>query len=150
MLRSSLIILALIGSFSSVWAADDDDDGNSQNSCGRLHIQIGNALNQSCQLRSKQVIHGNLITSPPVLIAPGFSARFDMRQTFYGPDIILEYRCHGESISFSSQQNYCFMKAGKITGKVFTNGTKLRATYTAEPGSAFWGRPGLISWVISE
>lgn len=129
------------------WAKDKDDE--KPNDCGRLHVQIGNATSQPCQLIKTTLNHGKLVTSPPAVILPGYTERFDLTQTYYGPDIILEYQCQGHSLKFESQQNYCFLKAGQVSGVLYSIDPKLRASFTTENGSYYWSKPGLISWIIN-
>lgn len=119
------------------------------NDCARLHIQIGNASNTACQLISSKVIHGTLVSSPPAMIMAGFTERFDVTQTYRGPEIVLVYSCGGKRITVASQQNYCLLKAGDVSGRIIAADENIHATYTTENGSYYWGRPGLINWVLT-
>lgn len=142
MIRSLIFIFLTIFCV-SVWA------GNEKNDCGRLHIQIGNATKTACQLLKTKVIHGKLISSPPAMIPAGYTDRFDVFQTFSGPNVAVEYRCNGQQITLASAQNYCFLEAGQVNGSITERSGSLYATHTSENGSYYWGKPGLINWVIT-
>lgn len=119
------------------------------NDCGDFHIQISNISKNTCILTSQRVIHGTLITPPPTSIMPNDSKRFDMQQTFYGPSITLNYQCGDEIISFTSQQNYCYIEAGDIAGTITHPAPKnLNANFTALSGSFWWSKSGSINWQI--
>lgn len=142
--RYSYFIMASLFFSVTSWASDE-------NNCGRLHVQIANGTSSVCQLISSKIVRGILISSPPTAILPGDSKRFDMTQAFSGPNIILEYSCHNEHVIFESQQNYCFLQAGDITGTLLPPiNPYLQVTYTAETGSFFWSRPGIINWFIQD
>ena len=130
-------------SFNVAQAADSDND------CSSLHIQISNLTKEACILTSQNVIHGNLITPPPLSILPNDSKRFDMMQTGYGPSIRLSYQCGADIITFTSQQNYCFLEAGDITGTItHPLSDNVTASYKAIIGSYFWGMSGSINWEL--
>jgi hypothetical protein len=140
-----LISVCLIGcaTFTSAQAKDSD------NACGNFHLQISNLTNVACVLTSQVVIHGNLITPPPSSILPNDSKRFDMSQTVYGPAITLSYQCGAENISFTSQQNFCVLEAGDITGTILHPfPANINASSTALPGSYLWEKSGSINWTI--
>jgi hypothetical protein len=119
-------------------------------SCGDFHIQISNLTGETCVLTSQKVSHGNLSTPPPISIPSGDSKRFDMSQTeFYGPEIRLSYQCGSENISFVSQQNYCAMEAGNITGILLSPlPENINAYHAVLPGSYWWSKSGSINWEI--
>lgn len=132
-----------VGLGAPVWAERSHDE------CGRFHLQISNTTSNSCILTSIQVIHGNLITSPPSSIMPNDSKVFDMEQTIYGPSITLNYLCGEENISFKSSQKLCVLEAGDVTGEVLHPlPVNTNASYTAINGSYFWNKPGNIIWRI--
>ena len=117
--------------------------------CSDFHIQISNLTHAPCILTSQKVLHGNLITSPPMSILPNDSKRFDMSQSLYGPAIALSYQCGAEIITFTSQQNYCGLEAGDIKGNIsHPLPQNLTANYTALSGSYFWDKSGSINWSI--
>lgn len=121
------------------------------NYCSQLHLQITNLTKKACVLTNHNVIHGNLMTSPPMSILPNDSKRFDMMQTGFGPSITLSYLCGEETITFNSQQNVCILRAGNITGTIMPpvpNG--IYASYEAIPGSYFWDKPGSINWRLAD
>ncbi len=137
-------LIALVSStiLNSAYAGDT-------NGCAQLHLQITNLTNTACVLTNHAVIHGNLMTSPPMSILPYDSKRFDMMQTGFGPSITLSYQCGNEIISFNSQQNACVLKSGKITGIVLSPApVHIAASYEALEGSYFWDKPGSINWKI--
>ncbi len=140
-----LISVCILGSavLNSAQAANNP----SSNECGNFHIQISNQTNVACVLTSQKVIHGNLITPPPMSILPNDSKRFDMIQTVYGPSISLSYQCGSENITFTSKQNLCVFEAGDITGTILHPlPLNINASYTALSGSFLWGRSGSINW----
>lgn len=139
------VVITLIAS--PVLAAKTHDD--EPNNCERLHIQIGNVTSKACQLVKSKVNHGNLVSAPPATIPAGFTMQFDIKQSFKGPDIELQYQCDNETITFRSQQNYCFMKAGKISGSIISSTANIHGSYTKEEGSYYWSKPGFINWVFS-
>lgn len=119
------------------------------NNCSTFHIQISNLSGVPCILTSHRVIHGNLITSPPMSILPNDSQRFDMHQTIYGPAVSLSYQCGSENITFVSRQNLCYIQAGNVSGKILDPmPVDIRGIYTALPGSYFWSKAGSINWRI--
>ena len=123
--------------------------GDASNECKTFHIQVSNLTQHACVLISHRVFRGNLITPPPLSILSGDTKRFDMRQTVYGPTILLSFQCGPESISFISKQNACFLEAGSVTGELLPPlPINLNATYTALPGSYFWEKSGSINWKI--
>lgn len=124
------------------------DQNDNYNDCWRLHIQIGNATPSPCSLVQSKVIHGSLSSSPPSVIFPGMTERFDMHQTFRGPEIQLKYLCNGKQITFSSQQNYCLFRAGNIATQVISHDSAISAFTTTENGSYYWGKPGFVNWVL--
>lgn len=136
----ALIFLSSV-MITTAWAKDND--------CANFHIQISNSTKSACVLTSQKVEHGRLITSPPLSILPNDSKRFDMSQTLYGPAIMLSYQCGSEIITITSQQNYCFMEAGDISGNILHPlPQNLNANYAALTGSYYWGRSGSINWSI--
>lgn len=117
--------------------------------CGHLHIQIANTTFVSCVLTNQEIVHGYLISAPPAVIMQNDSKFFDMEQTGYGPSITLGYQCGSENISFTSQQNFCLVEAGDISGNLLHPlPENINATYTAETGSYLWNKPGNINWKI--
>jgi hypothetical protein len=122
------------------------------NNCVYLSVQISNNTNANCLLIDKQVMHGRMSanTQAPVLIQAGDSAYpFEMRQQIYGPDIVLTYECgEGNQISFESQQDFCILKAGEISGNVLYTTTNLAAKSTKDRGSYLWNRHGAINWLL--
>ncbi len=139
-----LLLCSII--FNPVFAADPETD------CGTLHIQISNLTDSICVLTSQRIVHGNLLTQPPLSIPPNDSKRFDMVQTpFYGPEVVLSYQCGNESITFTSEQNLCALEAGNITGTILSPMPRdIVGEYLALIGSYWWGKPGTISWKIEE
>lgn len=117
--------------------------------CGHFHLQIANLTKSACILTSQKVVHGNLISSPPTSIMPNDSKVFDMEQTYYGPSVILSYQCGEENITFKSQQNYCYLHAGNITGEVLDPQPVVnKISYKSVTGSYYWEKPGNINWEI--
>lgn len=118
------------------------------NGCESLEIQIGNATNAACRLISTNIIHGSLVSAPPAVILSGYTERFTIHQTVYGPHILLEYNCDNKRIKIKTQQNFCFLKAGKITTEtLYSAGVEAMATNI--PGSYLWDKPGFANWTFN-
>lgn len=121
------------------------------NDCAYLSVMISNNTDQNCELTAKNVVHGNMSSGSqvPELLPPHSSSHpFNLRQTVYGPDIVLTYQCGVDArITVESQQNVCYFSAGTITGNVYSH-LGMNASYTKEEGSAWWGRHGSISWKL--
>jgi hypothetical protein len=141
------IPLTYVAFFSYAYAGNHDKP----NQCSHLHIQISNQTSFPCTLSSRDLIHGNLDTPPPLSILSGDSKQFDLEDSaIYGPNIKLTYQCGSETISIKSQQNFCGLMAGNITGTLLQPQPKsITASYTAITGSHFWGKPGSINWSIT-
>lgn len=123
------------------------DAADTKSGCGHFHLQISNLTGVACILTNEKIIHGNLISSPPMIIMPNDSKTFDMEQTGLGPSIRLTYQCGDQSIAFTSQQNVCLIEAGDITGTLsHPLPLNLNASYTVFMGSYFWTKPGSINW----
>ena len=118
--------------------------------CGDFHIQIANMTPQACALTSQKVIHGNVISAPPMTIMPMDSKAFNMGQTGYGPEILLSYQCGDENITFKSKQTVCLMGAGNIIGRILDpKPIDHTISYQITEGSWLWDRPGNINWTIT-
>ncbi len=128
-------------------AAIAEDDSN----CGSLSLMISNNTTETCQLIQKDVKYGKISSSTqvPVLISPGNSSfPFEMQQLFYGPAIVLTYQCGNDhTITFESQQDYCFFSAGNINATVYS-AQSMSAKYQKDTGSSFWDRHGTINWTL--
>lgn len=146
MMQTKLKTIFLILTLIPLIAAAEDKQG--ENECGRLNIQIGNATKKPCRLSVYKVKHGKMLLAPPAVILPGYTERFDLKQTYHGPDIQLSYQCDKSAILFNSQQNYCLLKAGQIHAVVISKTPDIRARVTSERGSYYWGKPGLVSWIF--
>lgn len=149
MIKNSLIALSIASIlFGSSTAAIADEDFNN---CGFLSLMISNSTTETCQLIKKDVKYGKISSSTqvPVLIAPGHSSfPFEMRQLYYGPALILTYQCGNDhTITFESQQDYCYWSAGNINGIVYSV-ENMSATHQKDMGSALWNRHGTINWTF--
>ncbi len=121
------------------------------NYCQFLSVMINNRSPLNCELIAKDIKAGQMSSSTqvPGLISSGSSSYpFEMRQLFYGPDIVLTYKC-GEKrkITFESQQDICIFSAGNITG-IIHELVGLSAKHQTDQGSMMWNRHGAISWTI--
>jgi len=153
MQRNSLFLagLTLAISLISLVFSQTSQAADTGSDCGHFHLQISNVTKEACILISQKVIHGNLISSPPASIMPNDSKVFDMEQTVYGPSVMLTYRCGNEDITLSSQQNFCLLEAGNITGEILSPRPRdINASYMALSGSFFWAKPGNINWQIQD
>ncbi|MDP3705862.1 MAG: hypothetical protein Q8R24_08125 [Legionellaceae bacterium] len=121
------------------------------NNCAFFSVMINNNTENTCQLIEKQVIQGTMSSSTqvPVLIPSGTSSYpFEMKQVFYGPDIILTYECgQGRVITFESHQGLCVMDSGSITGSILSS-SNLKARCVRDRGSYLWNQHGAINWTL--
>jgi hypothetical protein len=121
------------------------------NNCVYFSVMINNDTDSTCQLIAKQVNGGVMSsgTQVPVLIRPGDSSYpFEMRQVFYGPDIILTYECgQGRVITFQSHQGLCVMDPGTVTGTILSS-SNLNAKCVKDRGSYIWDQHGAINWTL--
>lgn len=117
--------------------------------CNHLHVEIANTTNQACSLNASNIHHGRLVFAPPSLILPGTVQDFDIKQTLYGPDITLSYRCNNEIVIIRSQQNFCLAKAGQITGDVVYSDQHINAHPQTVLGSYHESKPGTINWTLN-
>lgn len=142
-------LLTLLSQYATAKALAPSFSDN--NDCAYLSVMISNNTANNCELTQKTLVHGNMSSSSqvPLLISAYSSSNpFSLRQTLYGPDIILTYQCGPDTrITFESQQNVCYFSAGAINGTIHSH-IGIHAEYTKEEGSAWWGRHGSISWKL--
>ncbi|MHA7840698.1 MAG: hypothetical protein ACX932_02420 [Gammaproteobacteria bacterium] len=151
-MKKNTVIISLLLLCTNVQAALADSSAH-ENGCSILHVQIANDMKsqQSCRLISTNIIHGNMDSSPPQSIIDGNSSRFDMVETFYGPEIELTYNCNDKQITFKTQQGYCMMfkgGAGAITTEIKHRDLGINAKPIVHKGSWLWSRPGQVTWSI--
>lgn len=119
-------------------------------SCAYLSIVMTNNGPETCYLTNANIKYGRLSRSSsiPTEIPPGASTPpFEMRQTFFSPDLALTYQCGQEQqITVESTQNYCLFSSGRIHGYAY-NSYRMGAEYTKDEGSV-WGRHGEITWYL--
>ncbi|MDF1757593.1 MAG: hypothetical protein P1U74_04790 [Legionellaceae bacterium] len=134
--------------FTSTYVLADD----TPNDCAFLSIMISNKTKEVCELVDKEVKSGQFSSSTqaPALIPPGTSAYpFEMRQVFYGPDVVLTYECgEGNVVTFESHQYLCVLKHGSLATKVLYS-QNLHAKSRKDIGSYLWSKHGSINWTIS-
>lgn len=144
----SLILVIALTSWSSLIYANSGD-----NACERLHITVTNATSSSCNLVGSRLRHGGFSknsTIPKSIIQGETSHPIILIQNTMGPELELTYRCgEGKVISFVSQQNLCFFRAGSIHADI-NKQSGLLASYTIQEGSFFWSKYGTIQWKIYE
>ena len=119
--------------------------------CGFLNVTIINGSGKTCSLQSSKIYNGILEDSViPTSIAVGeMTLSFSLEQTYItGPSILLSYRCGNNSISFVSEQNFCFLNAGSISGRVET-ANNMSGEFAAIMGDYWSGLPGQITWTLS-
>lgn len=119
--------------------------------CGFLNVTIINASGKTCSLQRSKIYNGTLDDSTiPTSIAAGeMTSSFSLEQTYTrGPSVLLSYQCGANSISFVSEQNFCFISAGSISGLVET-AKNMSGEYTAIMGDYWSGLPGQITWTLS-
>ena len=119
--------------------------------CGYLNVTIVNATGQACTLQNAKIYSGVLDDSViPATVASGeMTPSFSLEQTHTrGPSVLLNYKCGSKSISFVSEQNFCFLSAGSISGRVET-ANNMDGQYTTIPGDYWSGLPGQITWTLS-
>lgn len=123
-------------------------------SCGELIVEITNATSGVCVRDTVwDLKHGEFLTSPnypPSTINPHMIANFKLGQRAgFGPDLQVTYHCQsGAAVTFDSQQDFCILKAGKITGKVISSDPGIHASYKALEGS-YSNYGGVIQWTLS-
>lgn len=118
--------------------------------CGYLNITILNRSGHTCLLNSAQVGGGRIVYGAPSHeIQNGeMSANFRMQQSYtQGPRIRLSYTCQNKTIVMTSQQNFCFLEAGNISGQVEST-NNVFANFVATPGYYWYKIPGQIFWTI--
>ncbi len=143
MKKIMLLTLLLSNFITGIVHADD------VNNCGKLSILITNLTPSTCTLVNSYLRHGyyKYTSSVPMYIPANTTAGpVFIEQSIFGPDLELSYSCgDGKLITFSSQQNLCFLGAGDVYGRVlFSQNTS--ADYQAIIGSWFWEQHGVISW----
>ena len=117
-------------------------------SCSKLTIHISNQTNGSCQFFT-HYLHGVLVeqSTPPRSLMPNAYGKFSVKQTIYGPHVIINIRCTNPNTTnvasgtVSIQQNYCMLLAGNIHAQ--TNSEKLNLYLSKEPGSYFFDQHGV-------
>ncbi len=116
--------------------------------CGYLHIAMINNTGHNCILTGKKVINSYRVDGaiPEFIPNNTLTPSFRIQQTYTsGPQISLEYQCENKTIKITSQQDYCFMAAGQITGKTQLS-NNAHADYATMTGS-YWGDiHGQIIW----
>lgn len=132
---------------SQAFAYEDDND------CTKLSIQLVNTTHETCKLTHQNLMHGYMINTShvPGYIPPGTTALpLDLMQGLLGPEIEFTYQCgKDKSITLYTKQNYCFLSAGDIIGRVLDR-ENMRADYVKKEGSFFWSQHGAISWSLSD
>ena len=138
----SLCALALLGLSAQ---------GFSEN-CGQLHILISNHTSNDCTLVAQTVIHGSLesgISIPTHIDAKTDAKAFIMSQMGYGPDILLTYQCgEGKKITFESQQDACYYKAGEIKATLL-DASNMDGFSQVQSGDLS-GKAGIVSWIFED
>ena len=117
--------------------------------CVYLEINLLNQSNQTCQLIDSHIAHGKLSDESeiPQTLTPEQLRRFYLRQTHFGPDVILTYRCGNNEFKIESQQNLCLFSAGSVNAKVLES-RHLKLSYQTKKGSSWGGHPGEVHWTI--
>lgn len=120
------------------------------NPCGRLHVVITNSTQNECGLASWDVKHGELLSSLPASLKSRTQASFDIEQAKgFGPEVKFAYTCANKAVDFFSQQNYCFLKAGKISATFEPSSPGISARYSVREGSYGRHRYGELMWFIA-
>jgi hypothetical protein len=143
MKKMSMVVLGVLFLWGQAAFADD---------CGALSILVINTTQSTCKLTNHNLMHGYIVNSShiPTYIPAGTTApALDLVQGIAGPEIEMTYQCGDDkTISLYTKQNYCFLSAGSITGRIL-NKQNMDAEYTAREGSGFWGQHGTLSWVLT-
>lgn len=129
--------LALCGVYMNASATSDGDGG-------RMHVQIGNATESTCQLISYTLNHGVLDSAPPQSLMSHDSKTFDVEQLLLGPDIVLAYKCDAKYISFQVQQDSSIFMGHEPTVTVLVN-HGLALDSNSQSSSVLWTYPGIIN-----
>lgn len=142
MKKNILVLSACLLASSQLYASYD--------SCAYLSIVIANNGNETCYLTNANLKYGYLDQNsgiPQQVYPNSYSQPFEMRQSFFGPEVALTYQCgQDKQITVDSMQNYCLFYGGKISGQAY-NSYRMGAEYTMSEGS-FWGRHGEITWYL--
>lgn len=147
------VLFATILFSSFTWAGDNypDNSPSDVNLCGFLFIHIANTTSAPCLLTDYKIIGGGIEKRIPKKIEPGMQRKFIMGQSIGAPTgIEVQYNCNGQTISFESQQPFCFLGAGSVTGKVTHADSGIQASYTKKDGSDWDETPGIIHWTIAD
>lgn len=143
-MKKTILSTVLLSSFITGMAHADDD-----NNCNKLSILITNSTGSTCTLINSYLRHGyyKYTSSVPMYIPANTTASpIFLEQGIFGPDLELSYSCgNGKLITFSSQQNLCFLSAGNVNGRVLYSQNTL-ADYQTLNGSWFWSQHGSINW----
>lgn len=125
--------------------------GFSEN-CGQFHILISNHTSDTCTLVAQTVIHGQLesgVSIPTVIEAKTDAKAFVMSQLGYGPDLLLTYQCgEGKKITFESQQDACYYKAGEIKATLL-DASNMDGFSQVQTGDLS-GKAGIVSWIFED
>lgn len=120
--------------------------------CGQLHVLISNHASDACTLVAQTLIHGQLESGssiPTYIPAKTDAKSFSLAQMGYGPDLLLTYQCgEGKKITFESQQDSCYYKAGDVKGTLL-DATNMDGFNQIQTGD-FSGKAGIISWIFED
>lgn len=134
------------------WGQTAFADDYPPNECGTLSILIVNTTQSTCKLLHQNLIHGYIINAShiPTFIPAGTTApALDLVQGFGGPEIEMTYQCgDNKKISLYSKQNFCFLAAGSVIGRILDK-QNMDAEYSAREGSYFWSQHGTLSWALT-
>ena len=117
--------------------------------CGELNIIIQNYTGVACTLQKSHVSSGYLSSEIPQSIPPNHSSdTITLEQGYFsGISSMLAYRCGSETIEIRSNQNYCFLQAGQVSGQVYT-ADSIHVRYIAKNGSWWSSNPGRMTWSL--
>lgn len=119
-------------------------------SCAYLNIILTNTSKTACKLVKQDLQRGSyaLFTSAPTYLYPDASWQIVLQQSFYGPNLTLTYACgDGKEVTFSSQQDFCFLAAGDVNAQVL-DAKNMTAIPSTTPGSWLLAQPGSINWSL--
>ncbi|AHE67328.1 hypothetical protein [Legionella oakridgensis] len=135
-------MILIIGCFSKLLFAGSG--------CGYFNVSLENYTGYPCAVLAATVRGGNITGGGvPQYVGNGeMMPSFQMQQGFFsGPKIQLDLQCGNKTVTLFSQQNYCFLEAGNVSGDVSTP-NNIHAKYIAANGSYWYSRPGSIVWTI--
>lgn len=151
MKTSKTLVISILGLCSAQTAlANNPSDQKPPNQSYFLNVSVTNRSNSTCVLTNMVDAAGSI--PEPALsheLAQGQKSTFQMKDLWFGNDILMQYDCSGKKITIRTTQSEHFFAAGTITAIVWQADPGINAitTYIKQP-SQTWDRPGTVNWDI--